>query len=79
MVLKPTQGSGFSRSVQQKRDGTSPPRFLASHDTGRHQTWRAHAPLTLEPSLPRLRAGGGLCLEVLPGTWEPDLFLEESF
>ena len=50
-------------------------RFLASQDTGHHQTWRAYAPLSWEFSLPSLRAVGGMCLEVSDETWEHDPFL----
>ena len=81
-VLKPTPGSGFSRSVVQQRKNvlfalsTLPlPRVLASQDTGHHKSWRAYAPLSLESSLPSVRAVGGLCLEVSLGTWGPDPIL----
>ena len=47
VVLKPTQDSGFSRSVLNRSGknvlfahSTSPlPQVIASQDTGRHQTW----------------------------------------
>ena len=59
---------------------TSPlPRVLTSQDTGHHQTWRACAPLSRESSLPSLRAVGGLCLEMSPGTWGPDPVLYQLF
>ena len=40
---------------------------------------RAHAPLSRDASLPSLRVVGGRCLEVFPGTWEPDPFLDDFF
>ena len=59
---------------------TSPlPRIFASQDTGRHQTWRAYAPLSLESSPPGLRAVGGLCLEISLVAWGPDPVLYQLF
>ena len=74
-VLKPTQGSGFScsvffsvpqpartakKDVLFARNTRLPPLVLASRGTDHDQTWRAHAPLNVELSLPSLRAVGGL-------------------
>ena len=59
---------------------TSPlPRFLASQDTGHHQTCRAYAPLNGESSLPSLMAIGGLCIDVSLGTSGPDPVLYQLF
>ena len=38
-----------------------------------------HAPRSVEPSLPSLRAVGGLCLEVSLGTCGPDTVLYQLF
>ena len=44
-----------------------------------NQTWRTYGALRWEFSLPSLRAGGGLCLEVSPGAWGPDPVMYQLF
>ena len=83
MVLKPTQGPGFSsfcstacadseKNVPFAHSTWLPPRVLASQGTDHDHIWRVCAPLSVEPSLPSLSAAGGLCLEVSLGTSGPD-------
>ena len=70
---------------------TSPlPRFLASQNTGCHQTWRTHAPLWLESSLstrkliqkwvrpPRLKRDLGTQTTYDPQTWRRGLYVQWS-
>ena len=79
VVLKPSQGSGFSCSVPQpartaQKTCFSHTAFACRREsspqgTDHDQTWRVSAPLSVESSLPSLRAVGVLCLEVSLRTW----------
>ena len=69
-----------SRNIVLFANSPSPlPQVLALQDMRRHQTLRAYAPLSWASSVPRFRGVGSLCLEVWPGTWDPDPFLDYQY
>ena len=85
VVLKPAQGSGFSRSVPRpawtaKKTHFSRTALDCRHESSRHwprvmtKLGGCTMPLCVESSLPSLRVVGGLCLEVSLGTWGPGPF-----
>ena len=88
VVLKPTQGPSrvvpkpgrtakkawFSHTALDCRHVSSPHRARTTTKLG-----KMYAPLSVESSLPSLRAVRGLRLEVSLGTWGPGPFLYQLF